>query len=564
MKRAIHIFAIVALGLLMLSELAWRRKQAEKEINEYLRGAERYVDMGVVLKTVVADANGTELIAGMPTLRVIREHRFGGVVDTKALRPYFSGPSKDPVTWYCSEDQEPIVIHGESDPNGQLVYGSEGGGKTRALGMWHGLRVLEHIGEHREGGQTAPTDDRLEFIRLEFAALFPASWCRHFKAADLYVFCDGTRIQLVSTYRQSSAQGSPVQGFNWSWCGRDEAQDQVEVHEDIESRGRRAKLIRGKVRFKQLATATAKDSSDWRTLRDRLIAGGWIKRVLLISRSPFVAPSFLEEKALVMSAREFKRRYGAADLPPERAVYPAWDREKNLILLPENMLAAGWTDVTARELARWGGASMLGGHDPGSLFDVTELLKAFDVPRARRPIWVVVDELTTEQTTTEQHVDELLTLIRAKGLNRLGRDGRTVVDGPHLFVRGDPYGNNDSKPDRACYTVFRNGGIRIEPAAYNEEGTGPGRVPKAAGIEVINSLFCNVRGDRHLYIAKDKQGRPAAPRLVESIEMSEKDERGKAETQPKNKKDLSHWSAALRYALWVIERPRFQQDKRAA
>lgn len=581
MKRVAYVFVIVALGLLMLSELAWRRKKAEKEIREHLRSSERFVDMGVVLKTVVADPTGSELVEGMPLLRVVREKTFGGIVDTKALKPHFIGPSRHPVIWYCSEDQERILLHNDLRKLGVLVYGSEGSGKTRTLAMWHGLRVLEHLGENREGGQTAPTDQRLEFIRVEFASLFPKSWCRHFVAADMYVFCDGSRIQLVSTHKQSAAQGSPIQGFNWSWCGRDEGQDQVAVHADIEARGRRA---RGGGKFyKQLITATAKDDSNWKTLRDVLLGSGkWIKVTLSIFRSPFVDKDFINDKAASISAREFRRRFGdpitgdVDDLPPELAVYHAWLRgsllhgkpDGNLIRIPalDELMAAGWEDVTEIELSRWGRNFKLhSGHDPGSLFDVTELLKAYRVPWANRPIWIVVDEVTTEQTTTEAHVKELLRRVRtAWRTNLLRSDGRPSQHSPKLFCRADPYGNNDSKPDRSCYTIFRNNGITIHPAAYNADGDGPGRVPKEAGIDVVNTLFCNARGERYLFVAVDHQNRPVAPHLVEAIEQSERDHDGKAETQRKDKHDLSHWTAALRYALWVIERPRLQIGARAA
>jgi hypothetical protein len=46
---------------------------------------------------------------------------------------------------------------------------------------------------------------------------------------------------------------------------------------------------------------------------------------------------------------------------------------------------------------------------------------------------------------------------------------------------------------------------------------------------------------------------------VEALEMSERDEAGKAEAQKKGASDLSHWPAALRYALWPYERVRSKQ-----
>lgn len=561
-RRLLLVVALLALGVGVFSDLTWRKRRQERALRNDEIASGRFIDLGVTLRTVIADPNGAELLPGRPPLRVLREHRFGGVLDTRTRPPRLVGPSIEPATWYCSEDQEAVLLH-EGPELGQLVYGSEGGGKTTVLVQWHYLRWLEHLGERREGLQTAPTQKRLGLVRAELEKLWPREWYRYVARKDFegYELCDGTRLRMVSTHRQSESQGSPIQGFNSSWAGRDEMQDQVEVHEDIQNRGRAAK--RG--RYKQLGTATAKHSSSWRSLRAMLLSSGkWCKRTLLIARSPFVAPSFIEDARAVMSAREFARRFGADDLQPELAVYPAWDRERNTLRVPE----LGWEDVTAAELARWGAnLAFLGGHDPGSLFDVTLLLKAFRTPRMRagaRPIWVVVDELTTERTTTEQHVDALLKRVRERWrANLLARDPatgayKTTRDGPRIYVRADPYGNNDSKPDRSCYTVFRNAGITIEPAAYAVDGDGPGRVPKDAGIEVVNTLLCSAADERRLFIALDERGQPVAPRLAEALETSERDSDGKAETHKKDRKDLSHWPASLRYALWAIERPRLQ------
>lgn len=568
MKRWIVAVLVLLVGVGVLSDLTWRKRKQERALRDDEVAVDRYIDVGVVLRVVVQDQDGDELLAGKPKLRVIRSHAFGGIVDARARPPRFIGPSQEPAVWYASEDQEAALLH-DGPELGQLIYGSEGAGKTTLLAQWHYLRWIEHLGERREGGQTAPTKKRLKLFRDELFKLWRSDWYEHRKAEDVFILCDGTRIQLVSTHRQSEDQGAPIQGYNWSWCGRDELQDQIDAHADIESRGRAARG--GGKYFKQLATATAKDNPRWRSLRALLLSSGkWVRRTLLITRSPFVSPAFLEERRASMSEREFRRRYGAEDLLPELAVYPAWNRELNTIRIPE----FGWEDVTALELARWGAnLAMLCGHDPGALFDVTLCLRAFRTPRMKptqRCLWVVVDEITTERTTTEQHVDALLKRIREHWrMNLLARDPatglwRTNSELPRIFVRADPYGNNDSKPDRSCYTVFRNAGIKIEPAAYSthapEPGTAPkpGRVPKEAGIEVINTLLCNAANERRLYVALDAQGQPVAPRFVEALETSERDSDGKAETQRKDVRDVSHWPAAGRYALWVLERPRLQ------
>lgn len=552
----------------METDLTWREKRLERELREQVERPDRYVDIGVALRTVVADPNGRELLDGKPRMRVIAEQRFGGILDTALDTPGLIGPSRDPVIWHCSEDQAPIVLHGDDLPLFLLAYGSEGAGKSTAIAMWHYFRWLEHLGERREGGCTAPTNKRLEMVRGEMVRIYPAAWFRYSKVDQIIDFVDGTRIALVSTHRQSADEGSRVQGYSFSWTSRDELQDQLDVHEDLQARGRAAK--RG--RYKQLGTATAKDNPKWREFKDVLLAavskGGEkmaARYTMLGRRSPFVDASFWDAMEATMSEREYRRRVLAEDVGPERETYHAWDREKNLIRIPEL-----WDDCTALELAAWGAnLTGLGGHDPGTLWDVTLILKAFRPHPRALPSWIVVDEINTEQSTTEQHVAKLLERIRGTHrMNLLDRHGRTSVDGNQLFTRADPYSdsaNDDDQPDRSVYTIFRGHGLRILPATFSKKNpTKPGRVPKNAGIDMVNTLFCNARGERRLFVAKDERGRPCAPKLVESIESSARDTDGKAETQKKNKADISHWTATLRYALWSIERPRLEQIRQQA
>lgn len=567
MTLRLILAALFACGVALLTNEAFQRKQIERDLAERAGGLERFVDVGVVIKTVVADPNGEHLLEGKPRLTVVDEWRLGGVVDTKRKRPTVVGISRAPRIWYASPEQAEALKHEDPTRLGQLIYGSEGAGKTRLLAMWHYVRWIDALGQKREGGQTAPTTTRLAMVRQEMFDMFADNWFTYLASKERFTMCDGTRIQLVSTYRQSAAQGSPIQGYNWSWCGRDEAQDQIDVHEDIESRGRSA--MGG--RYWQLATATAKDDPTWRTLRDQLIASGtWIKRELSIFRSPFISQDFVSKKRGVMSDREFRRRYGdpdtgkVEDLPPELAIYPAWSRKTNLVPLPN------WVDVTAHELraAAPNNApiySLLVGHDPGTLVDVSLFLKAMVTNErayhrgVERPKWFVLGELNTPQSTTEAHIESLLETVRERWqLNLLTRQGRYNPEGQQILVRADPAGNSDNRTDKSVYTQFANAGIRIKPATYNQNHTGHGRVPKDAGIEVVNTLFCSASGERRLFVVRNPDGSPAAPKLVAAIESSERDSLGKAETQRKDKADVSHWPAALRYALWAIERPRLQ------
>jgi hypothetical protein len=559
LRTALALLAalLATIGVLVLSDLTWRKRQQERELRDAIDDPARFVDVGVELRVIVADSNGTELAEGKPLARVLRTHRLGGMVDTRSNPPRIIGPSRDRVVWYCSEDQEPAILHGDGVALGQLVYGSEGAGKTVALVMWHYCRWLEHLGEYREGGQTAPTETRLEMFIGELAKLWPSSWYARRIADRQLVLCDGTRIQMVPTHRQSAAQGSPVQGFSWSWCGRDEAQDQIDAHSDIESRGRAAK--RG--RYKQLATATAKDDTAWRTLRDGLLASGrWTKHTMLGTRSPFIWPNFWDDKKATLTEREYSRRVLAQDVGPERMLYHTWSRAENLRAVPEHA-----EDVTAQVLAPWGrNISVLVGHDPGKLWHVSEFLKAYRVG-PNKVQWFVVDEVSSRQATIETHVAEVLARLRNEwGANQLDWRGRPSEGGPVAMVRADPYSDSsggEDKPDRGVYTTFRKAGIQIHPAAYVANATKlhVGRVPKEGRIDMVCRLLCNANGERRLFVACNERREPVAPHLVKALESMERDDSGRAEGERKDLRDQSHWPAALGYGLWAIERPKMER-----
>lgn len=570
----------LALVVLMLTADAYRHRQIMRDVLEDVEGADRHVDAGVTLHVVASDPNGKELLPGCPPMRILRTSRHGGMIDTKSNPPALGPGSTYERTWYCSEDQAAALFAPSSAPPAQLVQGSEGAGKSRLLVYFHYFRWLEFLGQFREGGQTAPTLERLGAVKGEMVACFGHNWCRWVERDDFtgFVFCDGTRIRFRYTHKQSEAKGSPIQSYNWSWAGRDEAQDSVEAHADIQARGRTAP--RG--RYQQLATATAKDSPDWRTLRDTLEASGlWARRTLLGPSSPFVWAAHWEAMRKTMPDREYRRRVLAQDVVPEKATYPDWSRNENLIEVPP-VGSMRWVDVTDREL-RASGANlkMLVGHDPGNTIDVSLFARAYTVsafdPRrpylgsfARyergeaRPFWVVHAELNTEQSTTENHIVELLKLVQERwSLNLLSRDDRDGryrhnPNGNQILVRADPAGNTDNRTDKSVYTQFANAGIKIKPAAYNADNDGHGRVPREAGVELVNTLICNAAGERRLFVERLPDGRPAAPKLVAALESSERDDSGRAEVMRKGKGDTTHWPAALRYMLWAIERPRLQ------
>jgi hypothetical protein len=528
----------------------------------------RHVDLGIEIRVVRADSGGREYLRGKPPLRVIRREQVGGRWDCTLRR--FDGPARRWRVWYLSERQAAIVLGDDPVHTRVLLYSAEGGGKTVTGAMWAIVQVLRlaAAGVFVAGGATAPTHARLQTLVKAVCERIPTdtakdrrpgAWATYYSDEGELRFVTGHVVQFRATKRASAATGSPVQGFTWGWSLDDELQDTVEngADPDIEARLRGAKVSR------RLGTATAKDSPLWRSFRDsKLATPDWSIERIRFDENPFVWADHWDRMRRNVSAREWQRRGLAMDVGPERMTYTAWDRAQNLRPVPQ----LGAEDVTRTVLSPWGPRfAVLVGHDPGKLCDVSLVLQAFQMRGQSRPSWWVRDELTTDQTTTEQHVKALLQRLRDRWqCNQLDWRGNASSDGPVALVRADPYsnsGNDSSRPDRSVYTLFRKGGIpSILPAAMkastseNKAAT----VPVDAGIGMVNGLLCNADGERRLFVECDENRQPLAPRLVEAIEMSERDGDGYAERQKKDRHDLSHWCAALRYALWAIERPRME------
>lgn len=531
----------------MMTRESLALRKIEREIDADVYGEDRFIDVGVELSVIRLDPKGDITLDSGRRASVVRVHRWGGIVDTKLDRPAIVDVSRAPRRWMCSEGQEPIILHDDRDPLGQLVIGSEGSGKTTALAMWHHRRwIVDGLGEFREGGQTAPVLKRLGLVRDEFVNLWRPEWGRYVMRDDFEGFelCDGCRIRFQHTHRQSAAAGSPIQGFNWSWAGRDEMQDQVDVHADIESRGRAAKGGH----YKQLGTATAKDDPSWRTLRDGLEAGGqWSLRRLLVADSPFVAANFLEvKKRSGITEREFQRRWLAMDLPPESRVYFNWSREHNL--RPAPIVGAKLiTSIVLRAKTGNPRHALLVGHDPGIAKSASVLLQAFKLPGEPDAAWWVRGELMTMHQTTEQHALGVLEKARALGCN-------TRPGGEIAHVRAQPIGQAEGKPDEDVYRIFRRVGLDIKAAQHRVDGTGTGHIDREMRIDMINTLLCDASGRRRLFIDCDDRRQPLAPKLVEAFETMERDESGRLSRDKNLERDKSDPPDALGYALWPFEK----------
>lgn len=540
------------------------RNRITRDLEQIAGGSDRYVDFGIRLRVVEQDLRGgVELLPGRPPMRILREHHRGGVVDTRLTVPRLVGPSPDPVTWYCSVHAEEILI-GDPLSSRELLYGSEGAGKTTLGAQWLALRSLERTGDNVELGVTAPTEPRLDHVHRAILDLWRPSWYRYVASERVFFVANRTRVRLVSTHRQSAQEGSRVQGYNWAAHLGDEIQDQLAADPDIEMRGRTAPGGR----YRRLCTCTAKDHPEWRTFRDRALASGlWAVRRLAGPDSPFIWPQFWEERKRALSPREYQRRVLSMDVAPETRLYPNWSRTDSLLYLPQ----IGAEDVTAQILGAYGGQPLTvrAGHDPGERSQSTVFLRAFHIGVVREPVWVVVGEIETVGGTIQEHVQQVLAKVRREWrVNLLDHRGRLSADSPLVDVRTDCYTDNgvDSKhPDRSVYTQFRQAGIRIQAAATSTKATLRGveskvsQIPVHARVDMINRLLLSADGARRLFVACDENRRPMAPKLVGALEALE----AEVGRRRKNEYDLTHFPDALGYALWQLERPRLGEASHA-
>lgn len=564
LQRALCALLVLLVGFALISDIAYRKRKLQRairddKVEDYVSAASKqkqYVDIGVILRCVVADPKGEELIPGRK-LRVLFESEHGGILDTRGEPPELVAPSESPRIWHCSEDQYPIILHADELPLGLLIYGSEGAGKTEVMPMWHYFRWLEHIGERDEAGQTAPTKKRLKMFRDAFFRIFPKDWYTWKKSLDLIELCEGHRIQLVSTHQQSKEAGSPLQGFNWgAGCGADEFQDSYERGDDMEARGRSAKGAR----YKQARTCTAKDTTAWREAKDKLLAARdietgekmWEQRKLLGRRSPFVDAKFWDQKKAILSPREYARRVEPLDdLPPELAVFYGWQRSVNLLPFPR----AG-KDVTAQLLAAYGYESykragapftMLAGHDPGSIFNTTVFLRLYVIRRVS--VWFVVGELQTKQTTASAHA----VAVRKYLNDQFGVNVNDAQDPytPRCLIFVDPHGRGDNDTDyQTHYVAMQKAGLDVfNPAAISKT------IKRGPRIAMTNRLLTAADGAVRLCVAKDDRGNTAAPKLVEAFESLVKrpgddDPEG---FRRKDEDDKTHAPAAVGYCLTPFE-----------
>jgi hypothetical protein len=584
-RRAVAALLLIGV-VVVFSDLAWRKRKWERDLRERSESIAHFVNVGVELRVVVEDVAGDELIEGAPRMRVVHRKRAGGWLDTELGRIIAPTAHHERTVWYCSTDQYPVIVHADELPLGIQVIGSEGAGKTSILAPWHYFRWLEHLGEHRLGGMTAPTRNRLAHFLRDVHKQYPRGWYTYTKRDQTLQLADGTGIQLVSMHQSSREEGSPLQGYNFSWLSADEMQDSTDRHADMEARGRSAKkrAWRGEQKkvYKQIRTASQKDAQAWRDYLALIASSGvYDTRKMLGVNSPFIGADHWERLRKVMSKRDYDRRVLALDVGLELAVFHGWDRKRNLVRVPD----IGAIDVTpaitadyesyTRPGARF---SIIVDHDPGVIFN-TSIVKRLQMI-AGVPTWVVCGELQTKQTTGRQHARALREYLQRNfGIERgryvpvFDKLGHVVIDpttgrqeqrflpdpdSSKALVFCDPHGKGKTETDYdTVYGAFQKEGLDVFSPSRKQ-------IKRRVRIDIVNRLLCDANEPpvTRLVIAADEQGQPVAPVLVDAFESLQKrpgddDPEGH---QEKDEHDKTHAPAALGYGLYVFEQEAITEE----
>lgn len=493
------------------------------------------------------DPRGAEVLPGRPRVVATNVETFGGIFDCRAMR--WHDETANPVVWYLSQEQRDLAVHGNGLPDKLLVRGAEGAGKTRgALAPWACLRVIEFAGQNVEGGGTAPTQGRLETLRIALTERMPPDWYVWRQRDWLLRFHCAVQLRLVSAHRQSEAEGSPVQGYDWVFAAGDEGQDQLHIMDDVDARGRRAPGGR----YRRMLTCSVKDSRAYREFEAKLATNRlWAIRQLPAFSNPFVASEHWQNLKDTYSTRDYRRRVLAEAVGPERKTYPEFERETHVIPVPVTARDVTHHAVGVYESYMRPGAifRLAAGHDPGKIKNTTTLHRAFLFP-GRLLVWMVVGEFITERTTQERHAFELRRhLQREFGLDYPADRLDDEAGLEKTIVFRDPHARGEQHPDEDVEAAFRRHGFDIFTAAPDKQV-----IKRRSRIEMMNRLIRSYSGKIRFFIGCKQDGTPLAPETLASFLDQERDELENPETSKKGVKDITHPAVASGYLLWPFER----------
>jgi hypothetical protein len=411
------------------------------------------------------------------------------------------------------------------------------------------FRAIQFAGQHVEIGGVAPTQARLETLRLALVERMPEEWFVWRQRDWLFRLHLDVRFRLVSSHRSSEAEGSPVQSFDWAAGGLDEGQDQTHIVDDVKARGRRAP---GGV-FRMMITCSVKDTRRYREFEDKFRSTPKLRAVrqLAAFANPFVPHQHWHNLRDTLDPRSYRRRVLAEALGSERKTYPDFLAETNLLPVPATArdvthIVANLYDSYTRPGALF---RLIGGHDPGKIKNTTTLHRVFLFP-GRLLVWMVVGEYITERTTQERHAAGLRAYLQKTfGLDYPADRYDDEIGLEKTLIFRDPHSRGEQHPDDEVEGAFRRHGLDVFTAAPEKQV-----IKRRSRLDMMCRLIRSESGKVRFYVACDQSATPLAPETYASFLDQERDELENPETSKKGEKDITHAAVASGYAIWPFER----------
>ena len=498
------------------------RRTYIEQIRQRGDGTDRVIDMTARVRVMRRGPSGVVPGELLP-------EAYGGLWDTWSHE--YRGLGK-PVEFQVHPGQVKLIrSFDEPHTRRTLSLGSQGGGKTEGLVIVAILLSLWHAGKY--GGVVAPTRGRVKVVWRKILKALPAQWIRDIRPGDNEIHLkNGSVIQFFAAKKQAKSAGSPFAGNDWYWAVEEEQQDiDDESLEEVDARGR----VNPDFQVFSGATNEPYGHFQRRVLEYEANASRKVVR-FTGPENVFVHPQHWENLKANWSADAYRRKILCEDVPIEGTVYSAFSMKENVKTLPE-----GFVDITAEvTLAKYRKAyPYVVGVDFGMRVSAAVALKCYRAPagygwpRTDR-IWLVVDELTTENRTTDWHA--------AAMIERFGD--------PSNFIAITGQDSNSKDPDRSDFVLFRKRGIQIVRA-------NPGGVLSINHrYSMVNALLHAADGKRRLFIDRDKNGKARATSTVDSFQNLRLNSSDRAETYGKGTRggdDLTHWTDCVGYALFPFE-----------
>ena len=296
-----------------------------------------------------------------------------------------------------------------------------------------------------------------------------------------------------------------------------------------------------------LSTCTISDAPQWRSRLAKYRSDpSVIVHSMPITANPTVKPAFIEQLKASLTPRQFNMRVLAKEEPPEMATYPDFTRKRHCRPIPQ----IGAIDCTARVT---NGAKYLVGYDPGVMCDASVLLRCYTIGDSTDRYWWVVGEVITRPGNPNKHAADLARFLLAQQYKARPSE---------VLVRCDPHTNREDGAPIDVYYEMKSTGFRCMPAVHKRNASPaqahrPGQLLKRDRIQTVNTLLYNAAGKTRLFLEVDDRGMAKASETAVSLEMSQRDEFGRAEMYKKgDASDISHTTAGLGYALYHIEHAR--------